>query len=48
MEKYERNHDQLILDILDYIFLKICGIFNYFEKKIEKKPILLKDIVIRY
>jgi len=46
--KLERIHDLLILDILDYIFLKICGIFDYFEKRIEKKPILLKDIIIRY
>lgn len=48
MKNFERNHNQLILDILDYIFLKICGIFDYLEKRIEKESVLLKDITIRY
>ena len=48
MKNYERNYNQLILDILDYIFLKICSIFNYLERKIEKKPTNLKDMFIRY
>lgn len=48
MKNFERNHSQLILDILNFIFLKICGIFDYLERKIEKKPINLIDIVIKY
>ena len=52
--KLERNHNELILDILDFIFLKICNIFDYLERKIEKqtirknKTIYLKDLIIYY
>jgi len=33
----ERNHDKLILDVLHGLFLIICYIFDWIEKRINNK-----------
>jgi len=35
----ERNHNKLILDVLDGLFLIICYVFDWIEKRINKKII---------
>ena len=31
----ERNHDKLILDVLDQLFAAICYIFDWIERRID-------------